>query len=207
MLSALATLWQDYGLIALDALGTLIGLIYLYLEYKASVRLWFVSMIMPAIDLFVYFKAGLYADFGMAVYYLLMAVYGWIVWTRKSEQSAQVALPITHIPLRRALWSFGAFIFLWALIYWILVRFTPSTVPMQDSFCNALSIIALWMLARKYVEQWLLWLVVDALLCGLYIYKGVPFHGALYGFYTVMAVAGYRKWLQLMRTEKGAYSV
>lgn len=190
-------------LLTLDALGTLCGLIYLYLEYNARIQLWLISMVMPAIDLFVYFKAGLYADFGMAIYYLLAAVYGWMMWSGKNggkhkKDTDAEKLPITHVPKRVLLLIFCVFIVIWAIMYWILVTFTNSTVPLTDSFGNALSIVALWMLARKYVEQWLAWFVVDALFCVLYIYKGVPFHGALYGFYTVMAVVGYRKWLSMM---------
>jgi len=184
----------------LDFLGTLCGLVYLYLEYKASIRLWLVSMIMPAIDLFVYYNAGLYADFGMAVYYLGAAAYGWAVWrTGRRERGERNFRPIRHTPAACVPGLVCAWALLWYGLYLVLVHFTNSTVPLTDSFGNSLSIVALWMLARKYAEQWLVWLVVDALFCGLYIYKGVPFHGSLYGFYTVMAVVGYRKWLRLMR--------
>ena len=190
-------------LLTLDALGTICGLVYLYLEYNARIQLWLVSMVMPAIDIFVYFQAGLYADFGMAIYYLLAAIYGWAVWrgifgrgdkgfSRKKE------LPITRVPQKGILLMFGVFIAIWGVMYWVLTTFTNSTVPFVDSLANSLSIVALWMLSRKYVEQWLLWFVVDAILCVLYIYKGVPFHGILYGFYTVMAIIGYRKWVSLM---------
>ncbi|MBR1387274.1 MAG: nicotinamide mononucleotide transporter [Alloprevotella sp.] len=202
MWSDLITFWQTHNLLILDATGTILGLIYLYLEYKANVWLWLISMVMPAIDLFVYFKAGLYADFGMAIYYLMIAIYGWVMWTRKSKQTHKNLLPISHVPMRQGIGAGLSFLMLWGVIYFILVRFTNSTVPVQDGFCNALSIVALWMLARKYVEQWLLWLVADALFCVLYINKGVPFHGLLYGFYTVMAVFGYRNWLRLMKAAK-----
>lgn len=192
----------------LDLTGTLFGLLYLYLEYRASIHLWVVSMVMPAIDLFVYYQAGLYADFGMAIYYLLAAVYGWAVWARKKpaesvdEKGGNCAeLAITHTSLRVALMLGALFLVLWAAMYYVLSRFTDSTVPLTDSFGNSLSIIALWMLARKYVEQWLVWFVVDALFFVLYIHKGVPFHGCLYGFYTVMAIVGYRKWLQMMKAK------
>lgn len=192
----------------LDLTGTLFGLLYLYLEYRASIHLWVVSMVMPAIDLFVYYQAGLYADFGMAIYYLLAAVYGWAVWARKKPAESvdekggnSAELAITHTPLRVALMLGALFLVLWAAMYYVLSRFTDSTVPLTDSFANSLSIIALWMLARKYVEQWLVWFVVDALFFVLYIHKGVPFHGCLYGFYTVMAIVGYRKWLQMMKAK------
>ena len=73
-----------------------------------------------------------------------------------------------------------------------------STVPWWDSFTTALSIIAMWMLAHKYVEQWLAWLVVDAVSCGIYIYKDLYFTSFLYGLYAVIACFGYLKWKQLM---------
>ena len=65
---------------ALEIFGTIIGLIYLWLEYKASIYLWIASIVMPAIYIFIYYEAGLYADFGINIYYLLIAVYGWFVW-------------------------------------------------------------------------------------------------------------------------------
>ena len=64
----------------LEIIGTIIGLLYLWLEYRASIYLWIAGIIMPAIYIFVYYKAGLYADFGINIYYLLAAVYGWIIW-------------------------------------------------------------------------------------------------------------------------------
>ena len=66
----------------LEITGALVGLIYLWLEYRASIYLWIAGIIMPAIYIFVYYRAGLYADFGINIYYLLAAVYGWIVWMR-----------------------------------------------------------------------------------------------------------------------------
>ena len=190
-------------LLTLDALGTLCGLIYLYLEYNARIQLWLVSMVMPVIDMFVYFKAGLYADFGMAIYYLLAAIYGWDVWRglirkRCAADGQDLSPVISHTPRIVVLKLLGVFIVVWVAMYWILTNFTNSNVPLVDSLGNSLSIVALWMLSRKYVEQWLVWLVVDAIFCVLYVYKGVPFHGVLYGFYTIMAFVGYRKWLSMM---------
>ena len=88
----------------------------------------------------------------------------------------------------------------WYVIWWILSTQTDSNVPLSDAFTTALSIVAMWALARKYAEQWLLWLVVDAVCCVLYIYKGIPFKACIYGIYTVFAVFGYRKWLSLIKS-------
>ncbi len=90
--------------------------------------------------------------------------------------------------------SIVTWLVLWGFIYWILVSFTDSKVPILDSFTTSLSAVAMWALAKKYVEQWLLWFVVDAVCFGLYLYKGIPFTAGLYGFYTIIAVFGYLKW-------------
>lgn len=184
----------------LDIAGFVCGLAYLYLEYKASIYLWLASIIMPAVDMFLYYNAGLYADFGMAIYYCLAAVYGYAVWKfgRKRGQEEGAELPVTHFRRRLILPATLCFVVIWLLIYWILAAYTNSTVPVTDSFTTALSIIALWALARKYAEQWLLWLVVDAVCCVLYVYKDIPFKAAIYGLYTVVAVFGYLKWKKMV---------
>jgi len=189
----------------LDVLGFVVGLVYLWLEYKASIYLWLASIVMPAIDMILYYKAGLYADFGMAIYYCIAAVYGWIIWKYKEKrhsdqpEETKISHGIIHFPLKHIFPVILVFAIIWFTIYWFLSRHTDSTVPITDAFITALSIIALWALAKKYAEQWLIWLVVDAFCCALYIYKDIPFKACIYGIYTVFAVFGYRKWLQMMK--------
>ena len=89
------------------------------------------------------------------------------------------------------------------LIYWILCTFTDSTVPLADSFTTALSLLGIWALAHKYLEQWFIWIAVDAVTCVLYFYKEIPFKATLYGLYVVIAVFGYFRWRRLM-TEKAS---
>ncbi len=193
---------------AIDLAGLVLGLIYLWLEFKASIWLWLVSVIMPIVHGYLYLAKGLYADFGMEVYYVLAAIYGYAVWrwSRRHREGGDVEgsagegeLPITHFPLRRVLPVALVGLALWGVIYWVLTTWTDSSVPLCDSFTTALSMVALWALAQKYAEQWLLWLVVDAVCTVLYIYKQIPFTAGLYGFYTVMAVLGYRQWLSKVK--------
>ncbi len=203
LLESLTQLLATHGetITLLDAVGTTLGLVYLWLEYKANIWMWVVGIVMPVIDIFLYFKTGLYADFGMAIYYSLAAIvaacYGLVAWRRGDPRTDKAERPVTHMPAREALLALLAFLVIWAVMYEMLIHLTDSTVPVTDSFANALSIIALWALARKYVEQWLLWLVADAVLTVLYAYKGLVFRPCLYGFYTVMAVIGWRKWRQM----------
>lgn len=186
----------------LEISGFLIGLLYLWWEFKADSRLWIASLIMPAISMWIYFSKGLYADFGINIYYLLIAIYGYCSWTRGSrgkKDSARKAetLPITHIPGRVLAGAAVVFMAVWGVIYLVLVELTNSNVPLCDSFTTALSIVAMWLLARKYVEQWFAWIVVDAVCVGLYIYKEIYFYAILYAVYTVVAWFGYRKWLRM----------
>lgn len=183
----------------LDLLGTLIGLVYVYQEYKANVWLWITGIIMPVVYMFVYWDAGLYADFGMQVYYALAAIYGLAVWKwgKKRNQTTQ-EMPITHVKRSLLLPSLFLFLTAWGALYLILATLTNSTVPVLDSFGNALSFIGLWWLARKYLEQWWIWVVVDAELSALYVYKGIPFTAGLYALYVVIAIAGFFKWRKMM---------
>lgn len=187
----------------LEIIGTLVGLVYLWLEYKASIYLWVVSIVMPAIYLFVYFEAGLYADFAINVYYLGAALYGWLVWKYAKRADNQKELPITRMPMRSWLKAFGIFLLAQCSIVWLLVGFTDSDVPGWDAFTTSLSIIGMWMLARKYLEQWWVWLVVDIVCVGLYVYKELYFTAALYMLYAVVAVFGWLNWKRMMLDGKG----
>jgi len=186
----------------LEILGTLCGLVYLYLELKASIFMWITGIIMPAISIFVYYEAGLYADFGINIYYLLAAIYGFAVWVyfgkSKRQKVKNLDMPITHTP-KGIYWKLAAcFLVCFFLIGVVLERYTDSTVPWWDSFTTALSIVGMWMLTRKWIEQWWAWVAVDAVCFFLYIYKGIYFYAALYGLYTLIAIYGYFKWKQLM---------
>ncbi|EGJ70860.1 nicotinamide mononucleotide transporter PnuC [Bacteroides coprosuis DSM 18011] len=186
----------------LELFGTLVGLIYLWLEYKASIYLWITGIIMPAIYIFVYYNAGLYADFGINIYYLLAAIYGWLYWTYGGKNKETNYLPITHAPTRIYLALLCTFVVFFIGIAWILIEFTDSNVPWLDSFTTALSIVGMWMLAKKYVEQWLSWILVDIVSSGLYIYKELYLTAGLYFIYTVIAVLGYMKWKKIMTHEQ-----
>lgn len=213
----------------LDIVTTILGLIYLVLEYRASIALWVVGIVMPAMDIYLYWSHGLYGDAGMAVYYTLAAIYGYAVWkfgakwkamikrkgSDKKEGASAVSsdkieaasavssssedLPITFFPRRLILRTLGFFVLAWAATYYVLVAYTNSTVPLLDAFTNALSFVGLWALARKYVEQWLFWIAVDVVCCYLYVVKGIPFKAGLYGLYVVIAIMGYWKWKGLAK--------
>ena len=203
----------------LQIAGIALGLLYLWLEYKASIWLWLIGAIMPAVHGTLYFTAGLYADCAMQAYYVAASLYGLAVWygaARKTaredegsgksvsnggdEDSCETTRKehrgggISHTPLKTAVALVAVCAVVQAAIYLLLTNFTDSAVPFWDSLTTALSITAMWMLSRKYMEQWLVWLAADAVTVGLYIYKGIPMTAGLYALYTLLAAIGYLKW-------------
>ena len=190
----------------LDLLTTILGLAYIILEYRASIWLWAVGFAMQSLGIVLYYEKGLYADCGMEFYYLAMTVYGWWNWARRGKRGArsreggkksEKMLPIRHFPLRLALLWTAITLTAWATIYYFLVTFTDSRVPVADSFTTALSFVGIWALAHKYLEQWFIWIAVDVVTCVLYFYKDIPFKGGLYALYVIIAIFGYRKWKRM----------
>ena len=180
----------------LDITTTILGLLYILFEYRASAWLWFVGFLMQTLGIVLYYQKGLYADCGMEFYYLSMTVYGYWKWVHGSSEKKE--LPITKFPRKLIIPWCALMLALWGIIYWLLVTFTNSNVPMADSFTIALSIVGIWALAHKYLEQWFIWIAVDVVTCVLYFYKDIPFKGGLYALYVIIAIFGYRKWKQMI---------
>ncbi|MBR2867223.1 MAG: nicotinamide mononucleotide transporter [Alistipes sp.] len=189
---------MDWSLI-LQIVGTTLGLIYLWLEYKANIWVWVIGAIMPMVHGVLYLTSGIYADAAMQLYYVAAGIYGLAVWKRHPKDSSSGR--IKHTPLRWILPLVGIYVVLHVAIYFVLTDFTDSRVPFFDSMSTALSIVAMWMLSRKLVEQWLVWLVVDMISVGLYLYKGIPLTAGLYAVYSVLAIVGYVRWLRICRGE------
>ena len=188
----------------LDIITTILGLIYIWLEYKASIALWVVGIIMPALDIVLYWQHGLYGDAAMACYYTVAAIYGYCIWRfcKKRNQREGEPMPVTHMRKSLYLPTLVFFLLAWAATWYVLVTWTNSNVPCLDAFTNALSFVGLWTLARKYVEQWLFWIIVDIVCTYLYISKGIPFKAGLYGLYVIIAIAGWKKWQNMAKSNK-----
>ena len=179
----------------LQIVGIVLGLLYLWLEYRADIRLWIVGLIMPCVHGTLYFTAGLYADSAMQLYYILAGLYGWVIWRKgTSRNKACKHHAISHTPY--TLWPLLIAVYgvLHLALYLALRYLTDSTVPFFDAMTTALSMVAMWMLSRKFVEQWLIWALVDLLTVGLYLYKEIPLTAALYALYTVLAFVGWLRW-------------
>ena len=185
---------------AIEIIGACIGLLYLYLEYKANVWLWPVGILMSLFYVVIFFHGKFYADAAVYLYYIGANVYGLAAWLRssRSQQDPSASSPIIHTPKRQILPLVLVSVVLWLVIFLILHNFTDSPVPWGDAFTTSLGIVAMWMLAQKQVEQWLLWVVVNAVSLCLYVWKGLYPTAVLFAFYTAVAVLGYFRWKKEM---------
>ena len=195
----------------LDITTTILGLAYILLEYKASIWMWAVGAVMQILGIVLYYQKGVYADCGMEFYYLAMTAYGYWKWQKdpplpslkgSEDLRGDLERSISHIPSRIALYWGTLFLLLWALIWWLLSTFTDSTVPVADAFTTSLSLIGIWALAHKYLEQWFVWIAVDIVTCVLYFHKDIPFKASLYGLYVIIAIFGYLRWRRMMKAQQ-----
>ena len=188
----------------IEIIAAVIGLTYLFLEYKASVWLWPVGILMSLFYVTVYITGKFYADAALQVYYIGANVYGLLKWTvSRRRWSGRPGLEKGELEICRTpkrLWLPLSLVsaLLWLLLYLILRTCTDSPVPVGDAFTTALSIVAMWMLSRKYIEQWLFWVAVNVVCVALYFWKGLYPTGILYCVYVIVAVLGYFRWKKEM---------
>lgn len=147
---------------------------------------------MPAIYIYVYFHQGVYANVGINLYFVAAGVYGLVRW-RRTDNGA-----VTHAPSRIWLPAMAAGAVMTVGIFLLLRNFTDSTVPWMDAITTSYSIVGLWMLAEKWAEQWLVWIVIDAVYTIMYAHLDMLPTAVMYGVFSVVAVFGYFKWKRMI---------
>ena len=177
-----------------EVLGTIFGLFYIFLSIKQSVWCWPFGLISSVIYIFVFFYSGFYADMGLQFYYVFISIYGWYNWVFGGKKEINKTLHISVTSTKLWIKLFIANTILFVIISYILINHTDSTIPYWDAFTTAASIVATWMLAQKKIEHWLIWIVVDIVSLGLYIYKDLFATVILFAVYTILALIGYLEW-------------
>jgi nicotinamide mononucleotide transporter len=187
----------------IEYIGVAIGFAYLILEYKASFWLWPVGILMSLFYIVIFFQSKFYADAGIYAYYLGANLYGLVEWRRNSRKTSEksIEMPITHTPKGKILPLTLIGILIWAALWLLLSHLTDSPVPFGDSFTTALSVVAMYLLAKKHIEHWWLWVVVNLVSTGLYAWKGLYPMAGFFAFYTIIAAMGYFNWRKEMRDQ------
>jgi nicotinamide mononucleotide transporter len=191
--------WLSENII--EIFGAVTGIAYVFLEIRRNILLWPLGILTSAVYIYVFGRNGFYSNMGLQVYYLLISIYGWIAWHGargmghgEGEKSVDRGADIKRIGRGTALVCTVIAVVIWAFLWYVLDRWTDSPVPLWDSIITSLSVVATWMLTKKYLEQWYVWIVADAIAVIVYAATGLYATAVLFIVYTVMAVIGVRAW-------------
>ncbi len=176
----------------IELLATVSGLLYIYFSVKQNILLWLFGIISSALYIYVYFSAKFYADMSLQFYYLVISFYGWYFWIFGKTKNSQT-LKISRTNKKTALVLLALTILFFG-IYVFILKFTDTDVIYWDSFTTAAGITATWMLVKKKIEQWIIWVIVDFVSIILYVYKELYITAILFVVYTILAVVGYYQW-------------
>ncbi len=176
-----------------EVLGVVFSILYLYFSIRQRILLWPMGMASAILYMVVFYQSKFYADMGLNGYYVIVSIYGWILW-RNPGNTPRKILPVSRVRLKQAMILVAITLAGFLGIGVLLDKFTDSPIPYWDALTTAMSFTATWMLARKILEHWLLWIFVDAISMGLYLYRGLYPTLILFAIYTSMAFIGYFEW-------------
>lgn len=184
--------WLEFG-------GLVFGLLCVIFLIKENILTWICGIIYVLISFYVFWEARLYGDFILHIFFLILNIYGWYAWVKGSDRSAQLSVTkqsFSQFMTLAVITLIGIFLFAQFLIQlpiWIN-GLEPAALPYWDSTTSVLSVTGMWLTARKKIENWYYWLLVDILATGVYYYKGLFFYSLLYFIYIGLAIAGYLAW-------------
>ncbi len=177
-----------------------------YLEYAAFISLifyvyyatrqkpvaWLLGMVGVTLFFIIDYKAKLYAELPLQALYFILSVYGWYEWKFGGKQQKPLMITRTSLNLWMVLIILGVVGTI--LIGYLLRKFSNSDVPFWDAGTTAFSLVGTWMLARKKLENWVLWFFVDAVYVWLFLYKSLVLAALLYFIYVIFSVIGFFRW-------------
>lgn len=178
--------------IALEVIGVFFGLLSVYFSKQENILVYPTGIISTGIFVYILFHAGLFGDMSINAYYFGMSIYGWYYWLHPKEDGT--VLPITRASQRENLIGIGILLVAFGVVYYVLLNFTSSTVPLIDSITTAIFFVGMWFMARKNIENWIYWIIGDLISVPLYLYKGLGLTSFQYVVFTGLAIAGYVSW-------------
>lgn len=183
----------------LEATGLLSGLLCVVLLIRQNIWNWPIGLLYSLVSVVVFYRSRLYADLGLHVFYVGMNAYGWYYWLFAKPAATTPTLLVTNVAPRTALVLALVVAAATAVLGWILANRTNAALPYWDSATTTMSFAAMWMTARKQIENWIVWLIVDIVATGIYLVKGLELYAVLYLVYIGMAFVGWWAWHQSMR--------
>ncbi|MCL1850521.1 MAG: nicotinamide riboside transporter PnuC [Bacteroidetes bacterium] len=180
----------------IEILGAAIGLVYVILEYRASWWLWIAGIVMSLFYIYIFAKVNCYAWALTYLYYLGANIYGIIVWKRNSDENPN--LGIAHLPKKYYQILLIITLLSTLILFFILKRYTDTLIPVSEAFSTALSIVGMWLLAKKYLQHWYVWMVVNAIYAIANLWLGLYFSALLFAVYFVVSIMGLVRWRKLI---------
>jgi nicotinamide mononucleotide transporter len=175
----------------LEITGTVTSLVYIFCSIRQSLWVWPFSIASSLVYMLVFGKASIYANMALQAYFLLMSIYGWYFWLRGGQEGTTLKVQTLNRDMLYGLLIAGSVLF---VVLFYLLKQTNSPIPFADSFTTALSILGTWLLARKVLENWLIWIAVDLVSAIMYAGQHLWPTACLYTVFVIMAITGYRQW-------------
>ena len=197
MLDLLVSQFQASSILELTAV--IFAIAYLLLAVKENILCWYAAFISTSIFLLIFWQVKLYMESGLQVYYLAMAVYGWYQWTRGGAQQSGITI---------STWSIGKHVLAVTTVLiativsgYLLSENTDARLPYLDSFTTWASIVTTYMVAKKVLENWIYWFVIDSVSIFLYLDRELYFTALLFAAYVVIVVFGFATWFKQYRLQ------
>lgn len=185
-----------------EMVAVLASAICVWCYTRQSLWAWPMGLLGTALFVLIFWDARLYAEVGLQVIYIMLQVYGWWYWMRGGEGRAEP--PISRATPRLlaglGLLGLGA----WVAMAWLLGRHTDTDVAWWDALTTVLSLIAQWLIGRKILENWYVWIAADLLYVPLFVYKGLYLTGALYVVFLILCLVGLGTWRRTLRATVAA---
>jgi len=187
------------GLSPLEIFAAAVGAWSVWLSVRQNVLSWPTAIVNVVLYTIVFYEAKLYADMGLQVVYAVLSVYGWYQWLYGGEghTTLHVSRTTRSLAIRLALIAATSAVLLGSLLH----RSTDAALPFMDSALTSASLVAQWMMTRKLLENWAVWIAVDVLYVGMFIYKGLYVTAVLYAVFLGLAVKGWIDWRKSIRAE------
>ena len=188
----------------LETVAVILAIAYILLAIKENILCWHCAFFSAALYVWIFRDAGLYMGSALNIYYMAMAVYGWYQWQRGGEH--QAGLNISRWPRGNHIMAVGVIFIATVISGYLLAENTDAQLPYVDSFIAWASVVATVMVARKIIENWLYWIVINLVSIFLYLDRGLDQTAGLFVLYIVLAVTGYITWIKKYREQYTAAS-
>jgi nicotinamide mononucleotide transporter len=176
----------------LEPAAVLIGIVSVFLSVRENIWSWPTALVNVSLFFLLFYQAGLYSDMGLQAVYFALSLYGWYEWLYGGQN--RTALRVTRTPSRTWLTLAAIAIIVWAALGRFTSQLPGASLPYLDAATTTTSLAAQWMMTRKLLENWALWMIVDVVYVGMFVYKGLHLTAVNYAVYFVLAFMGYRTW-------------